>query len=194
MFYIVGLGNPGVEYEQTRHNLGWWVLDALVLAWQLPPVRRFKKIDGDITDGLIGSEEVTLLYPRTFMNNSGLAVRKLVPKGAYQQLIVIYDDADLPQGEIKISFGSGAGGHNGVASIIASLGTKDFIRVRVGIAPKPEESDVALRPAGATLSDYVIGRVSAIEAKLYTDALPRIVAAVETIIGHGYLVAMNKFN
>jgi len=135
MFYIVGLGNPGQKYQKTRHNVGWQALDACVQTWEFtPPVYR-KKIDSRLGEGQVGNHEVTVLYPETFMNNSGIAVAAVVPKDATANLVLIYDDVDVPLGQLKVSYGNGAGGHNGVASVIERLGTRDFIRIRIGIAP-----------------------------------------------------------
>lgn len=152
MFYIVGLGNPEPRYEKTRHNAGWWVLDAMVAAWELPsPVLR-KRALARLSEGVFLGEEVTIVYPDTYMNNSGAAVAKIVPKDTIDKLIVVYDDVDLAIGKIKISFGNGAGGHNGVASVIQRLATKDFIRVRIGVS-KVDEAGSVIRPQGEDLCD-----------------------------------------
>jgi len=136
MLYIIGIREiPGKEYEHTRHNVGWMVLDYLV-SLSLPSPVSSSKYAGRISAGVLAGEEVMLLYPDTFMNKSGSAVKKLVPKGQEGNLVVVYDDVDIPVGEIKVSFGRGDGGHNGIKSIVASLGTKEFTRVRIGIAPK----------------------------------------------------------
>jgi PTH1 family peptidyl-tRNA hydrolase len=128
------------------------------------------------------------------MNSSGIAVRKLVPKGAHDQLIVVYDDVDLPVGEMKISYGNGAGGHNGVLSLIETLGTKDFVRVRIGVAGKGGETGAAVRPAGEDLAAYVLGKISPIEQEAYNKLFPTVVEAVMTLITEGKERAMNKFN
>ncbi len=193
MFYIVGLGNPGSKYAKTRHNAGWWVLDACVSVWELPePILR-SRIEGRVTDGLVLGEEVTILYPETFMNNSGAAVAKLIPKDSVANLILIYDDVDVPVGKIKISFGNGAGGHNGVASVIERLGTKDFVRVRIGVSPQ-NEAGMVVRPGGEDLAAYVLAKVSADETKQYAEVLREAIAAVEMVITEGKERAMNKFN
>jgi PTH1 family peptidyl-tRNA hydrolase len=193
MFYIVGLGNPGAKYEKTRHNAGWWVLDACVAAWELPEAILRKRVEGRVTDGLVLKEEVTLLYPETFMNSSGSAVAKLVPKDALSSLILIYDDVDVPVGKIKISFGNGAGGHNGVASVIERLGTKDFVRVRIGVSPQNEVGTV-VRPGGEDLAAYVLAKVPAAEMKQYTEVLSLAIEAIEMIMAEGKERAMNKYN
>jgi peptidyl-tRNA hydrolase, PTH1 family len=194
MFYIVGLGNPGASYKKTRHNAGWWVLDALISAWELPSPRLLKKYDGEVSEGMVAGEPVTLLYPQTFMNNSGAAVRKLVPKGASEQLILVYDDVDLPCGQVRVSFGNGAGGHNGVKSVIETLGTKDFIRVRVGVAAVGEETGHAIRPSGDELAAYVLAKITPAETAIFTQLMPLLAEIVGTIITDGKEKAMNRWN
>ncbi len=135
-FVIMGLGNPGVEYEATRHNAGRIVLDALqkrgdFTAWSVDKMLRSR-----VSDGIIGGVPVILAEPETYMNDSGAAAAKLAPAPeGPARLIVIHDDLDLPIGGFKLSFDRGAASNNGVASIIAALKTKAFLRVRIGIAP-----------------------------------------------------------
>ena len=194
MYYIVGLGNPGDDYRATRHNVGWLVLDQFCVAQQLPQAVASARYAGRVSEGVVKGGEITVLYPDTFMNHSGSAVRKLVPKGEADHLVVIYDDVDLPLGEHKVSFGRGSGGHNGIASIINSLGTADFIRVRVGIAPKSFWNGATKRPAGAKLPKYVLAPFTKAElAKVRTvgETVNQIIA---TIVTEGYVAAMNRFN
>lgn len=193
MFYIVGLGNPGSKYEKTRHNAGWWVLDAATAAWELNQAMLRKRLLGRITEGIVLGEEVSILYPETFMNSSGNAVVKLVPKDQVSKLILIYDDVDMPVGKMRISFGSGAGGHNGVASVIERLGTKDFIRIRIGVSPTQTDG-AAMRPQGEDLASYVLAKVPAEEMKQYKDLLPKVIEAMEVIMKEGKERAMNRFN
>ncbi len=194
MFYIVGLGNPGAKYARTRHNIGWLALDACVAAWELPESRLVKKYQSRVSEGMVGGEPVVLAYPETFMNNSGEAVKALVPKGASSQLIVVYDEVDLPVGEFRISFGNSAGGHNGISSIIERLGTKDFVRVRIGVAERGSETGKAVRPAGEDLAAYVLGTFRPEEREVYEKLFPVIVEVIETIMLEGREKAMNKFN
>ena len=194
MFYIVGLGNPGTKYAKTRHNIGWLACDAIAAAYHFSDPRLVKKLQGQVREGEIQNTPVTMLYPETFMNSSGLAVRKLVPKDAINRLIVLYDEVDLPVGTIKISFGNGAGGHNGVVSLIQELGTKDFIRVRIGVATKGSETGLAVRPAGEDLARYVLATFTPDEQDVYSKLFPTIIEAVATIITEGKDRAMNRFN
>jgi peptidyl-tRNA hydrolase, PTH1 family len=181
MFYVVGLGNPGVKYAYTRHNLGWLVCDALQSAWALSTPTASRRYYGRISEGVVEGNQVVLLYPDTFMNESGKAVRALVPKDATGRLIVVYDDVALPQGTFRISFGNGAGGHNGVISVIEALGTKDFTRIRIGIAPVDEQGK-AIRPAGEDLSSYVLTTMAPHEQKIFEALLPEVITAITKIV------------
>ncbi len=198
MYYIVGLGNPGEEYANTRHNIGWLALDAFIKTVQLPEVVSVRHASGRVSEGVVGGTSVTVLYPDTFMNHSGTAVRKLVDKGAASSLVVIYDDVDIPLGDIKVSFGRGSGGHNGVESIMKSLDTKDFIRVRIGVAKTgfwPWEKGQVKRPAGGeALSRHVLGKFSRRESDALTQGLERTTAALRLILTDGYVKAMNQYN
>ena len=146
MKLIIGLGNPGEEYEKTRHNIGFMALEGIrgqVLGfsnWKLE-----KKLEAEVSRGHIASccEDVILAKPQTFMNNSGRAVKLLTThyKLRPTDLLVVHDDIDLPFGTLRLSFGSGSAGQNGVQSIIDTLGTKDFWRLRIGIGPKLGEAD-----------------------------------------------------
>ena len=170
---IVGLGNPGRSYERTRHNVGFLVADELARrhggSW------RAKK-NAESASLSLGSVAATLLKPKTYMNNSGAALAKTDARS----LVVIHDDLDLPVGTVRVKVGGGAGGHNGLRSIINRIGP-DFIRVRVGIG-RP--------PAGMAVIDYVLGRMdSAVK-----EAVPRAADAVEAVVEHGAERAMNEFN
>ena len=167
------LGNPGSRYERTRHNAGFLVGDELA--------RRYgggwrKNKRSQVTQINIGSAAADLIKPQTFMNDSGSAL------GSFrtQDLIVVHDDLDLEAGVVRVKVGGGAGGHNGLRSIIRQRGN-DFVRVRIGIGRPPE---------GMSVTDYVLGRMDA----TVTDAIPRAADAVETVIEAGPEAAMNRFN
>jgi peptidyl-tRNA hydrolase, PTH1 family len=194
MFYIVGLGNPGTRYTKTRHNVGWLACDALAEAYGFSDPVLVKKYRGRVREGVIHGSAVTLLYPETFMNSSGLSVRAAVPKDAIDQLVVIYDEVDLPVGTVKISFGNGAGGHNGVASVIESLGTKDFVRIRIGVAARGSETGQAIRPAGEDLANYVLGTFTPEEQTHLVELFPQVTAIVTSVITEGKDKAMNRYN
>lgn len=193
MHYIVGLGNPGKEYENTRHNVGWMSLDYLIEQVGLPSLFTSSKYAGRVSEGMLGEQEVTLLYPNTFMNKSGSAVKKLVPKDEEGSLVVVYDDVDIPVGEIKVSFGRGDGGHNGIKSIVSALGTKEFARVRIGIAPKSFFGKTK-RPKGDRLPKHVLGDFKKREQKDLEEGLEKAKVAIEVIVKDGVEKAMGKCN
>ncbi len=169
----MGLGNPGRSYERTRHNVGFLVADELARrhggSWR-------KRKRAEAAPVSLDSREVTLLKPTTFMNNSGSA---LAGYGT-EDLILVHDDLDLPPGDVRVKVGGGAGGHNGLRSIIQRLGP-DFVRVRVGIG-RP--------PPGVGVTDYVLSRMDA----AVRDAVPLAADAVEAIVEDGPEAAMNRFN
>ncbi|HQF57123.1 MAG TPA: aminoacyl-tRNA hydrolase [Candidatus Magasanikbacteria bacterium] len=139
MYLIVGLGNPGKQYEKTRHNVGFMVLENLqekLLEYGISKWELSKKFNAEICGTSINNQKIILVKPMTFMNDSGIAVQIISHfyKIKIQELIVIHDDKDLPLGEIKIQTGCGDAGHNGIKSIIKHLGTKNFHRIRIGIA------------------------------------------------------------
>ena len=145
MFLIVGLGNPGEKYENTRHNVGFLALDTLAKDHEFPKFALSKKHSSLISEGVLGQKKTILAKPQTFMNNSGAAAKSLYAKYKIQDtryMIVIHDDIDIPLGKVKISANRGSAGHKGVESIIQALGTKNFTRVRIGIQPtkgKPKD-------------------------------------------------------
>lgn len=193
MFYIVGLGNKGEEYVGTRHNVGWFVLGNFIKSHNLPNLVTSAKYSGRVSDGVVGETEVQILFPDTYMNQSGVAVKKLLKPTDAKQLVVVYDDIDLPLGEVKIAFSRGDGGHNGIKSVIAELGTKDFVRVRVGIAPRGFFGGV-VRPKGDKLTRYVLGKFTKREEKMLVDVATEVDRVIVTILQHGYEKAMNEFN
>lgn len=139
MKIIIGLGNPGKEYEKTRHNIGFMAISYLLLDIGIDVKWKFeKRSNAEIAKGEITGQKVILVKPQTFMNNSGQAVKQLITnyKLLITNLLIIHDDLDLPLGTLRLSRGSGSAGHKGVQSIIDALGTKDFWRLRVGIGPK----------------------------------------------------------
>ena len=169
----MGLGNPGRSYERTRHNAGFLVVDELAKrhggSWR-------KKKRAEAAPVSLGLENATLLKPTTFMNNSGSAVADFKP----EDLIVVHDDLDLEPGTVRVKVGGGAGGHNGLRSIINRLGN-EFVRVRIGIG-RP--------PVGVTVTDYVLSRMDA----AVKDAIPTAADAVEFVVENGPEAAMNRFN
>lgn len=184
-YVIAGLGNPGREYEKTRHNMGFRALDVLSSDTRIE-IRR-AKFHALIGQGRIGKYKVILVKPQTYMNNSGIAVREAamfynVPSS---NVIVIYDDIDLPAGAIRIRKAGGAGTHNGMKSVVHELGLKDFPRIRIG---------VGAAGTGEDLIDRVIGKVPESEQPVLTRAAEEAAAAAKDIIDLGIDIAMNRHN
>jgi PTH1 family peptidyl-tRNA hydrolase len=191
MFYIVGLGNPGNKYDGTRHNIG----RDLVFVYG-GGQENFTK--HNYAEALVAnSGECVWIAPETFMNKSGTSVRFYKEKeGAKpEQFILIYDDVDIPVGEVKVSVGRGAGGHNGVADVIGALGSKDFARIRVGIAPVSFWTGAARRPeGGAPMTRHVLGPFSSRERKKIDEVERKVRTIIDTIVTDGIAAAMNLHN
>lgn len=195
MFYVVGLGNPGAKYERTRHNVGWMVLDAYREQHQISAPVNMKLYHSCVSQASVGEQEVWCVYPQTFMNQTGIAVRQLLRDEPTAKLLVVHDDIALPTGQIRISFARGHGGHNGVRSIIDQCKTKDFVRVRVGIAQKSILTGAVKQPAStAVMHKHVLGTFSILEQSAVREACANAVTAIDTVITDGQQVAMNMFN
>lgn len=193
-YHIIGLGNPGEHYAATRHNVGQIILEHLREVNDFPEWCREGALNAQVSRGFMGGEEVTLVAPETFMNNSGATVKKLIDRGGMPvRCIVIHDDLDLAIGDLKVSFGRGAGGNNGIASIISSLGTKDFIRIRVGIAPKTFFGTIR-RPRGGETTDFVLKKFTTGERKKIDVVATQARDVVAMILQKGYKEAMNEYN
>lgn len=185
MILIAGLGNPGKEYENTRHNAGFLVLDTLA-----------QKLGADLSErkhralcgkAVIGGQKVVLLKPQTYMNSSGESIRAAADyyKVPPEDILVVYDDISLAPGQLRIRAKGSAGGHNGIKSIIAHLGTQEFPRVKVGIGEKPPRMDLA---------DYVLGHFSSGEKKIMEEAAKEAADAICEIVNVGIEQAMNDHN
>lgn len=190
---IVGLGNPEPKYEQTRHNIGFAAIDALARSWQIPLAEN-RKFQGAAGEGKIprADHKIRLLKPLTYMNNSGQAIRAVTDwyKLPPESVLVIYDDMDLPLGKMRLRLSGSAGGHNGMKSAIAHLGTQNFPRLRLGIGKPQNASD---KDDSGTIS-YVLGRFTADETKVVTQLLQLVRDAVELALGQGVETAMNRYN
>ena len=182
---IVGLGNPGPRYANTRHNVGWKVLDLVADQLQIPlNERRPKAVLGS---GYHSGRRVVLAKPRTFMNNSGEAIEYLVARfgGGGPNLLIVYDEMALLPGRIRLRVAGSDAGHNGIRSIIQAVGGTGFPRLRVGIGAPP---------AGQIAREYVLGKFDAQESEAITEAVQRASAAVRCILEDNIDVAMNRFN
>lgn len=185
MQYIIALGNPGPQYPRTRHNVGWRAADFLIAKAALDHPRVALRGKGLVTEGVVAGSPVTVLYPTTYMNTSGGVVTQVVMKDALRQMIVLHDEVALPFGTVRVSVGSGAAGHNGVQSIIDTCGTKDFIRIRIGVGAPPPDS---------TLERFVLEPFTPAEELRLPAVLERVVGALEVIVREGVGVAMNTYN
>lgn len=186
MYIIVGLGNFGKEYVNTRHNIGFDVIDKLAEQENISVLE--KKHRAVIGKGIVAGQKCILAKPLTFMNLSGECVRELLDyykADETSELIVISDDISLDVGQLRIRKKGSAGGHNGLKNIIAHLGHDSFIRIKVGVGEKPKNWDLA---------DYVLGRFSAPERKMMDEATERAADAIRTIILQDADAAMNQFN
>jgi PTH1 family peptidyl-tRNA hydrolase len=185
---ILGLGNPGREYEHTRHNVGWWVLDHLADVWRLSGWRR----DGETLTlaGTLDGQPVRLVKPLTYMNLSGQVMRPYLRRpswSAASDLMVVVDEVALPLGTYRLRARGSAGGHNGLKDVERALGTQEYARLRVGI--KPEDP----RRVG-NLSDFVLSRFAKEERDVVVELLPRVQDAIEIWMREGILKAMNAHN
>jgi peptidyl-tRNA hydrolase, PTH1 family len=197
MYYLVGLGNTGAEYVTTRHNMGWLVLDKLCKRHFIPEAILQNSVSGRTSMGKIAGVPVSVLYPETMMNNSGASVRKFVGSGEEKRLVVLYDDIDLPLGEVRVSFGRGDGGHNGIKSLIEKLGTRDFVRVRIGIGKVsiwPWQKGQLKRPQGDKLPKFVLGKFNKHELGEVEKVTESVNEIVTVIVQYGHIIAMNRFN
>ena len=186
MYIIAGLGNPGREYVNTRHNIGFEAIDTIASKYNIKLNKeKFKAIYGE---GFIAGEKVLLLKPQTYMNLSGESLRDFVNwyKVDTENIIIIYDDISLPVGKIRIRPKGSAGGHNGIKSIIFQLGTDVFPRIKIGVG-SPQNKDY-------DLADYVLGKFSKEEIDILIKTVIRATEAVETIIKYGTEKAMSGFN
>jgi len=186
VWLVVGLGNPGNAYDHTRHNIGFRVVDEMAEQAGVK-LRRSWRVSADMAESGSGETRCMLVKPRTFMNRSGLAVAPLLRrKGlAPSDLIVIVDDTELDAGQIRVRPKGSAGGHNGLKSIMSSLGTDMFNRVRVGVGRKPP---------GAEMVSFVLGRFAPDERKAMDEAVQRAAEAVMSIMTNGVDRTMNDFN
>lgn len=185
MYLIAGLGNPTKEYDKTRHNAGFSVIDVLADRYRIDvSEKKHKALCGR---GVIEGQKVLLLKPQTFMNLSGESIRAAADyyKIAPEEMVVIYDDISLEPGQLRIRLKGSAGGHNGIKNIIANLGTQDFPRIKVGVGAKPPRMDLA---------DYVLSRFGAGEQKLIDEAFGEAAEAAVMMMTDGAERAMNHFN
>ncbi len=175
MFTLVPLGNPGDKYARTRHNIARLLLSM-------------------IKDEVMKIDNCEIMVPQTFMNESGKAVAEYLRYHEGRDVVVIYDDKDLAFGTFRISHDRGDGGHNGLKSIIEHLGTKDFVRIRIGIAPKETDGEQVKPPHGEKVQGYVMGVVQEEEEDLLRGIAAKVLGAIQTIVNEGHAKAMERYN
>ena len=188
MKVLFGLGNPGAQYEATRHNVGWMVLDHLAGVWRFPPWER--RGDALVAQGLVGAARVRLLKPQTYYNLSGQVLRPYLRQpfwSARTDLLVVCDDVALPVGRFRFRPQGGPGGSNGLKSIQGVLGHQEYPRLRIGTRPV-EERDVG------NLADFVLSPFDPVERTEVDALIPRLTEACELWLHEGTLAAMNRYN
>ncbi|MDA3847604.1 MAG: aminoacyl-tRNA hydrolase [Vallitaleaceae bacterium] len=185
MYIIVGLGNPGLKYETTKHNIGFEVIERLGFEHNIKIDR--KKHKALIGQGVIKGRKVILVKPQTYMNLSGESIRSILDfyNLSAANVMIIYDDTSLELGALRIRLKGSAGGHNGVKSLIQHLGTDEFVRIKVGVGEKPP---------GWDLADYVLSQFTKQEIPIMIDTVKETAKAVEMILDQGVTVSMNQYN
>ena len=185
MYLLVGLGNIGIQYSATRHNVGFEVIERIAYEHQIKLNQ--KKHKALIGQGLINGNKIILAQPQTYMNASGISVKLLSDfyKIDKEKIIVIFDDTSLNLGQIRIRKKGSAGGHNGIKSIINNLGTQEFPRVKIGVGNKPPNWDLA---------DYVLSRFAKDEIIIITETIKKANDAIEVMLRDGIDKAMNQYN
>jgi peptidyl-tRNA hydrolase, PTH1 family len=193
-YLIVGLGNSGSEYEKTRHNAGRDVLEAFRMTnrgseWTLSSHSKALLASSEVS-----GVKVTLMLPESLMNNSGRELKREVEAfSRLPEVVLVYDDVDLPLGTLKISFGRSSGGHRGLESIIKQLKTRDFPRLRVGIAPK--KNGKVRKPSGEkAVIAFLLKRFTPTEGQVFKKVVKRACGALEMLVKEGYVHAMNEVN
>jgi len=185
LYIVIGLGNPGSKYDNTKHNVGFNVIDLLADRFKIKVNKlKFKALSGD---GIIEGERVLLVKPQTFMNLSGESVREIIDwyKATLNNIIIVYDDVDLPLGKIRVRPKGSSGTHNGMKSVVYQIQSDDFPRVRIGVGRPPEEWDLA---------DYVLSKFSSEERKIINGSVSLAGDSVIEIIKSGVESAMNRYN
>ena len=185
LFYmklIIGLGNPGIQYEKTRHNLGWRVIGRLARKLGASSWKIEMRFNAFVAETFLNGEKIIFARPQTFMNNSGIAVKSIANyyKIPNEEILVVHDEIDLPLGEIKVQKGRGAAGHNGVQSVIDHLKTKNFIRIRLGIVPEARLLEKTLSRSLA--SEFVLQNFTTKEEKIVKKQIKRAVQIIRTAL------------
>lgn len=194
-FVFVGLGNPGEEYENTRHNTGRDALFYFAKENNFSDWVFDKKLDALVSNGKIKKNEIKLVVPEAFMNKSGLSVKPLITSlKKAESLVVLYDEIDLPFGKTKIVFDRGSGGHKGLESIVRQIKTGKFTRIRIGVSPTTPTGKTKKPKGEDAVVKFILGKFKPDEQKEIKKVFKKISEILETIVTEDRLVAMNRFN
>lgn len=200
-YIIMGLGNPGEEYEGTRHNTGRIVLEAFRKKSGFSDWEADKKIKALVSEGVCRSqistkkEKVMLVLPETFMNNSGKSAALIIKtKKAAERLVVVHDDLDMPLGNIKIVFNRGSGGHRGVESIKKAIKTEGYIRIKIGISSATQSGKIKKPKGKKAVGDFILGKFKTKEIEVLKKVSKRVSDAIAIIVGEGREKAMGEYN
>lgn len=192
---IAGLGNPGEEYDMTRHNAGRMALDYFAKNLKFGAWKEDRRAKAHVASGMVGKIAVALVAPDTFMNKSGTAIARFVKsQKAAERLIVVHDDLDLRLGAVKLSYDRGSGGHKGLESIMRSLKTKKFTRVRIGISPSAASGAIRKPEGEKVINNFILTKFKPHELAEIRRIFKRVAHALETIVLDGQQIAMNRFN
>ena len=192
---IVGLGNPGEEYDSTRHNAGRMAVQYFAKQMKFGEFREDKKAKAHVVGGLVGKVAVALVLPDTFMNKSGSALLKFVKSAkAAERLVVVYDDLDLRLGSMKLSYDRGSGGHKGLESVMRALKTKKFTRIRIGVSPSTASGALRKPEGDKVVVNFILTKFRAHELEELKQIFKRASHALESIVTEGREKAMNEFN
>ena len=195
-YLIVGLGNPGDEYEHTRHNVGRDIVTAFAEKMDFDEFEKESKADALVSKGKMTSHTVECVLPETFMNKSGLAVAYMakVRKVKPEYVVVVHDDIDIPLGSFKISFDRGSGGHRGIDSVMKQLKTRAFVRIRVGVTPTTPTGKLRKPQGEEKVVKFILGKVAKDDATTLKKVTKKIIEALEILILDGRAHAMNVCN
>ncbi|HMP67551.1 MAG TPA: aminoacyl-tRNA hydrolase [Candidatus Paceibacterota bacterium] len=195
MKFIVGLGNPSDEYVGTRHNIGRDIVVSFGRKFDFSEFEYNKKICASISEGKIGKEKVMLILPDTYMNKSGLSLKKFITsKKKALDLVVVHDDLDMGFGTQKIVFNRSSGGHRGVESVIKSIKTTEFPRIKIGISPVTASGKIKKPKGDRDVVKHVLGKFGKRDSDLVKKINKKTIDSLESIVSEGYVLAMNHFN
>lgn len=194
-YIIAGLGNPGEEYENTRHNTGRIVLEHVASEYGGEEFKFNKKLNARVSVGKVGKEKLTFVEPETFMNKSGSTLAQLVKSVKLAaKLIVIYDDFNLPLGTVRVSYNRSSGGHNGVESIIKALKTEAFVRIRIGVAPANAKGEAKVPHGDEKVEKFILGKYKDDEMKEIKKNFKKVAEAIKMIALESREKAMSVVN